>query len=200
MNPMKQLIILGIILMTSCLSYAKDNRGIEVSEISTDSLQTLIDNENDNKKLVVYLAELVSRKDLQIQQLTDHTKQFDGYEKDIVYLSDSPAIFTSPMPDSTEIRPALKPLARMINSVKEYKDAIDNMNIALDNIKEELPKHKTKTFNDFLETEPIQEQLGIVIDKNNTIETLDLSILSEPQREYINELQEQYNKIISYFQ
>ncbi len=197
---MKQLIILGIILMTSCLSYAKDNRGIEVSEISTDSLQTLIDNENDNKKLVVYLAELVSRKDLQIQQLTDHTKQFDGYEKDIVYLSDSPAIFTSPMPDSTEIRPALKPLARMINSVKEYKDAIDNMNIALDNIKEELPKHKTKTFNDFLETEPIQEQLGIVIDKNNTIETLDLSILSEPQREYINELQEQYNKIISYFQ
>lgn len=186
--------------MTSCLSYAKDNRGIEVSEISTDSLQTLIDNENDNKKLVVYLAELVSRKDLQIQQLTDHTKQFDGYEKDIVYLSDSPAIFTSPMPDSTEIRPALKPLARMINSVKEYKDAIDNMNIALDNIKEELPKHKTKTFNDFLETEPIQEQLGIVIDKNNTIETLDLSILSEPQREYINELQEQYNKIISYFQ
>lgn len=197
---MKQLIILGIILMTSCLSYAKDNRGIEVSEISTDSLQTLIDNENDNKKLVVYLAELVSRKDLQIQQLTNHTKQYDGYEKDIVYLSDSPAIFTSPMPDSTEIRPALKPLARMINSVKEYKDAIDNMNIALDNIKEELPKHKTKTFNDFLETEPIQEQLGIVIDKNNTIETLDLSILSEPQREYINELQEQYNKIISYFQ
>lgn len=197
---MKQLIILGIILMTSCLSYAKDNRGIEVSEISTDSLQTLIDNENDNKKLVVYLAELVSRKDLQIQQLTNHTKQFDGYEKDIVYLSDSPAIFTSPMPDSTEIRPALKPLARMINSVKEYKDAIVNMNIALDNIKEELPKHKTKTFNDFLETEPIQEQLGIVIDKNNTIETLDLSILSEPQREYINELQEQYNKIISYFQ
>lgn len=197
---MKQLIILGIILMTSCLSYAKDNRGIEVSEISTDSLQTLIDNENDNKKLVVYLAELVSRKDLQIQQLTNHTKQYDGYEKDIVYLSDSPAIFTSPMPDSTEIRPALKPLARMINSVKEYKDAIDNMNIALDNIKEELPKHKTKTFNDFLETEPIQEQLGIVIDKNNIIETLDLSILSEPQREYINELQEQYNKIISYFQ
>lgn len=197
---MKQLIILGIILMTSCLSYAKDNRGIEVSEISTDSLQTLLDNENDNKKLVVYLAELVSRKDLQIQQLTNHTKQYDGYEKDIVYLSDSPAIFTSPMPDSTEIRPALKPLARMINSVKEYKDAIDNMNIALDNIKEELPKHKTKTFNDFLETEPIQEQLGIVIDKNNTIETLDLSILSEPQREYINELQEQYNKIISYFQ
>lgn len=197
---MKQLIILGIILMTSCLSYAKDNRGIEVSEISTDSLQTLIDNENDNKKLVVYLAELVSRKDLQIQQLTNHIKQYDGYEKDIVYLSDSPAIFTSPMPDSTEIRPALKPLARMINSVKEYKDAIVNMNIALDNIKEELPKHKTKTFNDFLETEPIQEQLGIVIDKNNIIETLDLSILSEPQREYINELQEQYNKIISYFQ
>lgn len=204
---MRKIIFLSIFLTFFSISYANeipDNRQESESE-TIESLQKQLDavKKSDSKKRAPILEKMfelmaIEADELQseVNTLKSENEQLKKYEKEHKYLTTEALIFTTPLPDSTEVHPALRPLVRAIGSVTRYASEIRQTNEMLDSFSTWMQDNRSKTYQDFVNTSDVQNQLTKLININSVIDNLDLTIFSDTQKKYIEGLQSEYNTII----
>lgn len=204
---MKKIALLSVFLLTIGLSYAEEasDTNQEQSVETIESLQKKLDaaKKDDHKKRAPILEKMyglmaIEADELQseVNTLKSENESLKRYEKEHKYLTTEALIFTSPLPDSTEVHPALKPLARAIGSIAKYESEIRQTNEILDSFSTWMQTNRSKTYQDFVNTADVQSQLDTLININSVIDNLDLTIFSDKQIMYIENLQSEYNKII----
>lgn len=168
-----------------------------------ESLQERLDAEKNDKKrapilekMVEMMAQEAEELQSEVNTLKSENEQLKKYEKEHKYLTTEALIFTTPLPDSTEVHPALRPLVRAIGSVTRYASEIKQTNEMLDSFSLWMQDNRSKTYQDYINTKEVQDQLMNLININSAIDDLDISIFSDPQRQYIEGLQTEYNTII----
>lgn len=204
---MRKIIFLSIFLTFFSISYANeipDNRQESESE-TIESLQKQLDavKKSDSKKRAPILEKMfelmaIEADELQseVNTLKSENEQLKKYEKEHKYLTTEALIFTTPLPDSTEVHPVLRPLVRAIGSVTRYASEIRQTNELLDSFSTWMQDNRSKTYQDFVNTSDVQNQLTKLININSVIDNLDLTIFSDTQKKYIEGLQSEYNTII----
>ena len=171
------------------------NAAGHLTEAECDSLEFI---KKNNLEAALYLAGIINNDRAKIEQLDSICLLYKGQEKNMLYLTEEANIFTSPLPDSTEVSHAFRPLIKAIAKVRTYSDALSEMEDALARAKEDLSlrENRSKTFEDLLNGDSVQAALNSLIEANDVIEELDISIFSTEQQKYISDLQDQYNNII----
>lgn len=202
---MKKSIFISIFLLSLNPGFAKDipDNSCEAGTETIESLQKRLDAQSKDKERVPILKEmyeLIAQEAEELQSevntLKSENEQLKKYEKEHKYLTTEALIFTTPLPDSTEVHPALRPLARAIGSIAKYELEIRQTNEMLDSFSTWMQTNRLKTYQDFVNTTDVQNQLDNLININSVIDNLDLTIFSDNQRKYIESLQSKYNTII----
>lgn len=203
---MKKIALLSIFLSAISISYAEEasdtNQGqsVETIESLQEKLDKLKKNDKDRIPILERMYELTADEadalQSEVNNLQSENERLKKYEKEHKYLTTEALIFTTPLPDSTEVHPALRPLARAIGSITKYASEINQTNDVLDSFSTWMQTNRSKTYQDFVNTAYVQNQLTGLINTNSVIDNLDLSIFSDEQRQYIEGLQTEYNKII----
>lgn len=204
---MKTVLTLILILLSVNLGFAKDREAdkqtqeessekIEEPEETIDDLNRQLRETKKDKDKVDILAKMLLLQIKEINTLSQSKSQLDSQAKNLKYLTDSDEIFTTPLPDSTEVHPVFIPVIRSINTVNELKAEIKNTNDMLANLDKEYRNSRNKTYDELLNTPVVQEQVKILQDKAILVDSMDKTIFTETQRAYIDKLIQQYNNLM----
>lgn len=204
---MKTTLTLILILLVVNLGFAKDREGdkqtqeessekIEEPEKTIDDLNRQLRVTKKDKDKVDILAKMLLLQKKEINTLSQSKSQLDSQAKNLKYLTDSDEIFTTPLPDSTEVHPVFRSVIRSINTVNELKTEITNTNNMLANLDKEYRNSRNKTYDELLNTPVVQEQVKILQDKAILVDSIDKTIFTEPQKAYIDKLIQQYNNLM----
>ncbi len=204
---MKAVLTLILILLSVNLGFAKDREAdkqtqeessekIEEPEETIDDLNRQLRETKKDKDKVDILAKMLLLQIKEINTLSQSKSQLDSQAKNLKYLTDSDEIFTTPLPDSTEVHPVFRPVIRSINTVNELKAEIKNTNDMLANLDKEYRNSRNKTYDELLNTPVVQEQVKILQDKAILVDSMDKTIFTETQRAYIDKLIQQYNNLM----
>lgn len=203
MKIMRIIVLLSTLLAITNLCRANEYPAPSPKNYTIESLQERLDAEKNDKKrapILEKMFELMAQEaeelQLEVNTLKSENESLKRYEKEHKYLTTEALIFTSPLPDSTEVHPALRPLARAIGSIAKYESEIRQTNEILDSFSTWMQTNRSKTYQDFVNTADVQSQLDTLININSVIDNLDLTIFSDKQIMYIEDLQSEYNKII----
>ncbi len=204
---MKTTLTLILILLSVNLGFAKDREAdkqtqeessekIEEPEKTIDDLNRQLRVTKKDKDKVDIFAKMLLLQKKEINTLTQFKTKLDSQAKNLKYLTDSDEIFTTPLPDSTEVHPVFRPVIRSINTVNELKAEIKNTNDMLANLDKEYKNSRNKTYDELLNTPVVQEQIKILQDKAILVDSMDNTIFTEPQKAYIDKLIQQYNNLM----
>lgn len=204
---MKAILTLILILLSVNLGFAKDREAdkqtqeessekIEEPEKTIDDLNRQLRVTKKDKDKVDILAKMLLLQKKEINTLSQSKSQLDSQAKNLKYLTDSDEIFTTPLPDSTEVHPVFRPVIRSINTVNELKTEIKNTNDMLANLDKEYRNSRNKTYDELLNTPVVQEQVKILQDKAILVDSMDKTIFTELQKDYIDKLIQQYNNLM----
>lgn len=203
MKIMRIIVLLSTLLAITNLCRANEYPAPSPKNYTIESLQERLDAEKNDKKrapILEKMFELMAQEaeelQLEVNTLKSENESLKRYEKEHKYLTTEALIFTSPLPDSTEVHPALRPLARAIGSIAKYESEIRQTNEILDSFSTWMQTNRSKAYQDFVNTADVQSQLDTLININSVIDNLDLTIFSDKQIMYIEDLQSEYNKII----
>lgn len=204
---MKAILTLILILLSVNFGFAKDREAdkqtqeessekIEEPEKTIDDLNRQLRVTKKDKDKVDIFAKMLLLQKKEINTLTQFKTKLDSQAKNLKYLTDSDEIFTTPLPDSTEVHPVFRPVIRSINTVNELKAEIKNTNDMLANLDKEYRNSRNKTYDELLNTPIVQEQIKILQDKAILVDSMDNTIFTEPQKAYIDKLIQQYNNLM----
>lgn len=202
-------ILLAVIMSINFMHlHAKDAESDSIQTLPTyEELAAKIKDEKKNDKKLEICKQMLEIKENENRALADALtkirKDYDDLKgtESLRYLTDKASIFTEDLPENNDIHPALHSFARAIATIKSFNKQIEEMEITLANAKEEVVAKGDITYRDFLKSDVgIQDGRQKLDDCAMSINSMNLSMFSEEQVAYINDLYVKYETIMKKFQ